>query len=50
MDFERVLPYVINNYIPTGLTGLLIAGLIAAFMSKFDSTVNAGAAYIVNDM
>jgi solute:Na+ symporter, SSS family len=50
MDFERVLPFVINNYIPTGLTGLLIAGLIAAFMSTFDSTVNAGAAYLVNDI
>ena len=50
MDFESVLPFVINNYIPAGLTGLLIAGLIAAFMSTFDSTVNAGAAYITNDI
>lgn len=50
VDFEQILPYVINNYIPTGLVGLLLAGFLAAFMSTFDSTVNAGAAYAVNDI
>ncbi len=50
IDFEMIMPYVINNYIPVGLTGLIIAGLMAAFMSTFDSTVNAGAAYLVNDI
>jgi Na+/proline symporter len=49
-DIERVLPFVISNYIPLGLKGFLLAGLLAAFMSTFDSTVNAGAAYIVNDV
>jgi Na+/proline symporter len=33
-----------------GLTGLLLAGLLAAFMSTFAATVNAGPAYIVNDI
>ena len=50
IDFELVLPYVINEFIPVGLMGVFLAGLIAAFMSTFDSTVNAGAAYIVNDI
>ena len=50
VDYEQLLPYVINNFIPVGLTGLMLAGLLAAFMSSFDSTVNAGAAYIVNDI
>jgi len=50
IDFEMILPYVINNFIPAGLVGLLIAGLLAAFMSTFDATVNAGASYIVNDI
>jgi len=50
VDYEQLLPYVINNFIPAGLTGLAIAGLLAAFMSTFDSTINAGAAYIVNDL
>jgi SSS family solute:Na+ symporter len=50
IDFERILPYVVNNFIPVGLTGLLLAGLLAAFMSTFDATVNAAASYIVNDI
>lgn len=49
-DFERVLPMVITDFIPVGLTGLLLAGLFAAFMSTFDSNLNAGAAYLVNDL
>lgn len=49
-DFEQVLPLVVRDYIPVGLVGILMAGLLAAFMSTFDSTVNAGAAYAVNDV
>ena len=49
-DPELVLPTVIKNYIPSGVRGLLIAGLMAAAMSTFDSTVNAGAAYWVKDL
>ena len=45
-----MLPTVIKYYIPTGIKGLLIAGLMAAAMSTFDSTVNAGAAYWVKDI
>jgi Na+/proline symporter len=50
VDFELVLPHVIHRFIPAGLSGLLLAGLLAAFMSTFDSTVNCGAAYLVNDV
>ncbi|MGB2959890.1 MAG: sodium:solute symporter, partial [Bacteroidota bacterium] len=50
IDFELVLPHVINKFVPVGATGLLLAGLLAAFMSTFDSTVNCGAAYVVNDI
>lgn len=49
-DFELVLPYVINNFLPAGLVGILLAGLLSAFMSTFSATVNAGAAYLVNDI
>jgi len=45
-----VLPTVINQFVPVGIKGLLIAGFIAAVMSTFDSTVNAGAAYWVKDI
>ncbi|MFO0788454.1 MAG: sodium:solute symporter family protein [Pirellulales bacterium] len=48
--FEQLLPVVIHDYVPTGLRGLLIAGLLAAFMSTFSGTINAAAAYLVNDV
>jgi Na+/proline symporter len=50
IDFEMVLPFVIKEFIPTGLVGLLMAGLLAAFMSTFSATLNAGGAYLVNDL
>jgi len=49
-DLEILLPKVINFHIPIGVKGLLLAGLLAAFMSTFSAFVNAGPAYIVNDI
>lgn len=49
-DPEMVLPMVLVYLIPTGIKGLIIAALIAAAMSTFDSTINAGASYLVNDV
>ncbi len=48
--FERLLPLVIRDFVPVGLKGLLIAGLLAAFMSTFSGTINAAAAYLTNDV
>ena len=50
IDFELVLPFVINNFLPAGLIGILLAGLLSSFMASFSATVNAGAAYLVNDL
>jgi Na+/proline symporter len=50
VDFELILPLAMKSFIPTGLLGLLIAALLAAFMSNFAATVNAAPAYIVNDI
>jgi len=50
IDFEMILPMAMNRFVPTGLLGILMAGLIAAFMSTFAATVNAAPAYIVNDI
>jgi len=50
MDFELVLPYALGRFVPVGLLGFLIAGLLAAFMSNFASTVNAAPPYFVNDI
>ena len=49
-DLELLLPKVINFHIPVGIKGLLLAGLLAAFMSTFSAFVNAGPAYIINDI
>lgn len=49
-DLEIIMPKVINLHIPVGIKGLLLAGLLAAFMSTFSAFVNAGPAYIVNDL
>jgi len=50
IDSERVLPIVINQVLPVGVKGLVIAGLLAAFMSTFDSTLNVAASFVVNDL
>lgn len=50
IDFEQILPSAINQFVPVGLLGLLLAGLMAAFMSTFAGTLNAVQAYIVNDI
>jgi SSS family solute:Na+ symporter len=50
MDFEMVLPDALSHYVPVGLLGILIAGLLAAFMSNFAATVNSAPPYLVNDI
>ena len=50
MDFELILPYALGRFVPVGLVGILIAGLLSAFMSNFAATVNAAPPYFVNDI
>lgn len=50
IDFERILPVTINNFLPVGLMGLVLTGLLGAFMGTFSGTLNAAQAYIVNDI
>lgn len=50
-EAERVLPLVLkSDYFPPGIRGLILAALLAAAMSTFDSTINAGASYLVKDI
>jgi Na+/proline symporter len=49
-DFERILPAAINNFLPVGILGLVLTGLLGAFMGTFSGTLNAAQAYIVNDI
>jgi len=56
--FPNVDPGVIRHdlaypamltYLPTGLLGLVVASLIAAFMSTISTHLNWGSSYVVND-
>jgi Na+/proline symporter len=50
VDFERVLPGTINNFLPVGILGIVLTGLLGAFMGTFSGTLNAAQAYITNDI
>jgi Na+/proline symporter len=41
---------LILKLLPSGLLGLVLASLVAAFMSTVDTHINFGAAYMVNDL
>ena len=49
-DFELLLPGAINNFLPVGILGIVVTGLMGAFMGTFSGTLNAAQAYIVNDI
>lgn len=49
-DFEKILPATINRFLPVGLVGLVLTGLLGAFMGTFSGTLNAAQAYLVNDI
>ncbi len=47
---EQVLPFFIMNYLPPGVTGLVIAAALAAAMSSLDSIINAVATVGIVDI
>ncbi len=49
-DREMGYPLMMGRYLPTGLLGLVIASLLAAFMSTIDTHTNWGASYLVQDI
>ncbi|RYY59992.1 MAG: sodium:solute symporter [Chitinophagaceae bacterium] len=49
-DFELILPAAMNQFLPVGILGLVLTGLLGAFMGTFSGTLNAAQAYIVNDI
>ena len=50
-DPENVLTGVLlSDLFPVGVRGLLVTAIFAASMSTFDSTINAGASYVVRDL
>ena len=49
-DIDAILPWVIRNYMPPGLLGLALAGMLSAFMATYSASLNAAPAYVVNDI
>lgn len=49
-DFERALPVLVNRYLPIGLTGLMTAAFVCAFMSSFDSNIHLTGSLFINDL
>lgn len=49
-DPELGYPTLMLDYLPTGLLGLVVASLIAAFMSTVSTSINWGASYLTNDL
>ncbi|MEI4472833.1 sodium:solute symporter [Frigidibacter sp. MR17.24] len=46
---DMVFPVMITTILPAGLTGLVLAGLVAAIMSTVDSTLNSASTLVVHD-
>lgn len=49
IDHDLAYPAMLT-YLPSGLLGLVIASLIAAFMSTISTHLNWGSSYVVNDV
>jgi Na+/proline symporter len=49
-DSERAYVVMMTRYLPLGLLGLVVASLLAAFMSTIDTHVNLAASFFVNDV
>jgi len=47
---DLLMPYFFNSHVPSGLLGLLIAGIFAASMSSLDSAINSLSASLWNDI
>ncbi|MEL6543646.1 MAG: sodium/solute symporter, partial [Myxococcota bacterium] len=46
---DQVFPTLVAEFLPVGVVGLVMAGLIAAIMSSIDSTLNSAAALVTLD-
>ena len=48
-DPDQVFPTLVREYLPVGVLGLVMAGLIAAIMSSIDSTLNSASTLVTLD-
>jgi len=49
-DPESAYVVMMRRYLPVGLLGMVVASLLAAFMSTIDTHVNLAASFFVNDL
>lgn len=49
-DQEYAYVVMLMKYLPDGLRGLMVAALMAAYMSTISTHVNFGASYVINDL
>ena len=49
-DSESAYPVMMRRFLPAGLLGLMVASLVAAFMSTVDTHLNLASSFFVNDV
>jgi Na+/proline symporter len=49
LNVDQMFPYFIANFMPVGLTGIMVAAIYGASLSSFDSGINSCATAILND-
>ncbi|ERN40803.1 Na+/proline symporter [Rubidibacter lacunae KORDI 51-2] len=49
-DRELGYPKLMLDFLPPGLLGVVVASLVAAFMSTVSTSINWGASYLTNDL
>ncbi|MDQ8199430.1 hypothetical protein QEH56_14785 [Pelagicoccus enzymogenes] len=49
-DFEKAFPALVREYLPAGMLGLMVATLLCAFMSSFDSNIHMVGTFFSNDL
>ena len=50
VDKELGYPRLMLDFLPVGVLGLVVASLVAAFMSTISTSINWGASYLTNDL
>jgi Na+/proline symporter len=49
-DKELGYPMMMLDFLPVGMLGIVVASLVAAFMSTVSTNINWGASYLTNDL
>ena len=49
-DPETSYPAMIGRFMPVGMKGVIVASMLAAFMSTIDTHLNWGSSYLINDL